>query len=391
MYTITYNLRDDRESASAFYLKLRDYAHKVYEELDEQLYETVMSYFRYRRHEGLGQVYSLQEAYLELLSLGVYWTIYSGDAEATEPSTNEFLQSLVSLREINKQLKPLVDAFRGICLTAMMSPDLYDHIGIARPCVESFEQLLMWLEATGEFEYDAKRLKHWLLYAKTLSEEKANELLEWIVSLGLWFETDSAAHLGGYTENVDRYLNELRPKRYWKEDVIFCGRRRAEYHLNFVGSAWLNEAYRDAFIKREEKIVIMPTCMRIRQDDDCKASKVGDWLACTGCDPSCQVNQIRELEAVYNFKHFMVAHNMTLKNAPENIFSDKSGIVGISCALNLLSGGWMLAERDIPAQCVVLDYCGCKSHWHAEGMPTAIDINELKRVLEHSEMLNEII
>ncbi len=381
MYTITYNLREDEERTVEFYSKLKQYSDQLYSELDEQLYDVAMHYFRYRRHEGLEQVYSLKECYLELLSLGVYWVVYSGDAEATEASTNEFMQSLSHLREINKQLKPLVDAFRGICLTAMMSPDLYDHMGIAEPSVESLEQLLSWLEATGEFDHESKRFSHWLAYLKTLSTEKSREILTEIISLGFFFETDSKGHLGAYTKGVDRYLNELRPKHYWKEDVIFCGRRRVEYHLNFIGGIWLNEAYQEAFKKASKKVVLTPSCMRIYQDDLCAAEKEGEWLVCSGCHPQCQVNQIKSLQSTYDFTHYMILHNSALRNAPPELLDEETAVLGIACALNLISGGFMLAAQKIPAQCVPLDYCGCKTHWHLEGMPTSIDLEQFKTLL----------
>jgi hypothetical protein len=31
---------------------------------------------------------------------------------------------------------------------------------------------------------------------------------------------------------------------------------------------------------------------------------------------------------------------------------------------------------------VLLDYCGCKRHWHNEGIPTDINMDKLKQLLE---------
>ncbi len=381
MYTITYNLKRNENASESFYQDLEAYSHLVFKEMDELLYDALMGYFRYRRHEGLDNLYSHEEGYLEMLTLGVLWNVYSGDALATGESTNELLQRMVELRENNKRLKPIVDAFRGICLTFMMSPDLYDHMGVASPTRENFTKLLDWLEATGEFVYEVKRLNYWKAYLEEITEPKAIEILQLLISTGIWFEQDSLAVLGVYTENVERYLNELRPKHYWKEDVIFCGRRRVEYHLNMVASNWLNRAYKQSFQEKTKRIVFVPTCLKLLSNEDCQAETLGDWQVCKNCCEACQVSQLCQLEEEYNFKLYMLPHNASLKEKPENVDMDDVGVLGVACVLNLISGGWMLSERNIPAQCVMLDYCGCKGHWHHEGIPTSLDLNQFKRLL----------
>jgi hypothetical protein len=60
---------------------------------------------------------------------------------------------------------------------------------------------------------------------------------------------------------------------------------------------------------------------------------------------------------------------------------DKVGIVGISCVLTNAPGGWETQELSVPAQGVLLDYCGCRYHWHKEGIPTDINISQLLHVL----------
>lgn len=381
MYTITYNLKDLQPSSAVFYSDLKAYSNLVYHQLDELFYDEVIAFFHFQLHEGTTDLYSYSEAYLELLTLGVLWTVYSGDTMATKDSATELLQMLADIRETNKPLKPLVDAVRGICLTSMMSPDLYDHMGFAPPNRFYFKALLDWLEATGEFKVEAGRLKSWERYLNTLSEEKANTLLEVIIKTGLWFEQDSIEKLGTYTQDVERYLNELRPKRYWKEDVIFCGRRRVEYHLNMLGAEWLNQSYREAFCEKEQRLVLMPTCMKLLSSEACKAQTIGEWQICSQCHDSCQVGQISKLQELYRFKSYMVPHSSDLLDMPVEIEKGKVAILGISCTLNLISGGWMLSKVGIPAQCVLLDYCGCKGHWHHEGIPTSLNLEILKELL----------
>jgi hypothetical protein len=59
----------------------------------------------------------------------------------------------------------------------------------------------------------------------------------------------------------------------------------------------------------------------------------------------------------------------------------ETGVVGVACALTLLENGWKAKRLGIPVQCVPLDYCGCKAHWHPQGISTRLNIAELARVL----------
>lgn len=383
MYTITYNLRGSDGDSDSFYDVLARYSKRVYEEMDDIFINPYLDYVRYQKQKGATDGICFEEGYLELLSLGVLWVVYSGDALATDETATGLLSKLSALRGSNPHLKPMVDAFRGICLTAMMSPDLYDHMGVAAPTVEHMRLLLQWLEATGEFHFEVMRLRHLEQYLHSLDEAMAKSFLELVISTGLWFTQDSLEGLGQYTPNVERYLNELRPKRYWKEDVIFCGRRRVEYHLNMVGSEWLNHAYRHLFIERPRKVVLLPTCTRLHPDKICKARVEGAWLVCTGCSAECQVGCLRELEKQLNFQLFLVPHNSSIQESPLQVPLSQVGVVGVSCALNLISGGWMLKSLDVPAQCVILDYCGCRGHWHHEGIPTELNKDKMIQLLRY--------
>ena len=58
------------------------------------------------------------------------------------------------------------------------------------------------------------------------------------------------------------------------------------------------------------------------------------------------------------------------------------GVVGVSCPLTNPTGGWETKALGIPAQGVLLDYCGCRYHWHRQGIPTDLNIGQLLRVLD---------
>lgn len=58
------------------------------------------------------------------------------------------------------------------------------------------------------------------------------------------------------------------------------------------------------------------------------------------------------------------------------------GIVGVSCPLTNVTGGWETRALGIPAQAVLLDYCGCSWHWRpGEGIMTDINLRQLLRTV----------
>jgi hypothetical protein len=56
------------------------------------------------------------------------------------------------------------------------------------------------------------------------------------------------------------------------------------------------------------------------------------------------------------------------------------GIVAVACVLNIAVGGYQMRELGIPSQCVLLDYCGCKKHWHKYGITTNLNVGRLMEV-----------
>jgi hypothetical protein len=113
-----------------------------------------------------------------------------------------------------------------------------------------------------EQEKNSERV--WQKYLLEQPRAEAEELLATAITFALWFEESSEEVLGRYTSHVDRFLNEVRPKHYWREDVIFCGRRWMEYHMNMVGSELMNRAFRRMFLACVHKLLILPTAGLLR-------------------------------------------------------------------------------------------------------------------------------
>lgn len=382
MYEITYGLRGENGSSNEYYGRAKAFAGEVLAEMKEDLHPHVERFLEFMKNEDVPYVSAL-ESYLELLTLGILWRIYSGDSEETGDFGRNLLLKLSELRAETPNLKPTIDFFRGILATALLSPDLYDHMEFARPSREALKNFVLWLNATGEFKEEAYRFENWISYFQAAGEKTAVEVIREAIAFAAWFEVASERALGDFTENVERYLNEIRPNRYWKEDVVFCGRRRVEYHLNMVGAEIMNEVYRESFLNTKQKLLLVPTCMRRLGEDHCRAvqDEKTRWLRCVKCQEECQVKELLDQEAELEFRTYMVPHNSDLDAQDATEGGNELGIIGVACVLNLLSGGWMLRRKGIPAQCVLLDYCGCKGHWHHEGIPTELNLERLRTLM----------
>lgn len=382
MEDITYSLRCGSEDSESYYKASAAFADQVVSVTDDLL-GPAANRFMLHIGENPGDSGLKQEHGFELLVLGTLWQVYSGDASGLEMVPGKLLTGLSRLRKQGGALKPGIDFIRGIMLTLFLSPDLDDNDFTIDPTPEQLDRLLDWLDATGEFNREVERLRIWQDYINTLARKDAVDLLATAITLAAWFEDSSLEALGCYTANVDTYLNEVRPGRYWREDVIFCGRRRVEYHLNMVGAEIMNRIYRKEFTATSKKAVILPACMRSRPETECRAVTDGGAMHCKSCSAGCIVSRLTLLGKQRGFKVIVIPHTSSLSSSKTEkpLLDNDTGVVGVACILNLISGGWMMRSMGVPVQCVLLDYCGCKNHWSREGIPTGINFKQLERVL----------
>jgi hypothetical protein len=249
--------------------------------------------------------------------------------------------------------------------------------------LDNLERLLNWLTAAGDFSREVARLRVWRDFLVTQPSEQASAGLATAISLAAWFETSSEATLGRYTRHVERFLAETHPSYRWREDAIFCGRQRVEYHLNMVGTEILNRAFREAFLRTTRKLVCLPPCMRAQPDPTCQARPTSFGARCAGCTPGCRVHGLTELGQKLGFMVLILPDELAVfsHEAAARDEAETVGIIGVSCALTNAPGGWEMRDLDVPAQGVLLDYCGCSWHWHREGIPTDVNVSQLLAVL----------
>jgi hypothetical protein len=390
MQTITYSLRDKDCNSEQYYKIVTDFTDSVLEEATENL-ESIAEKFQIYLIQSRGEILRSKAEYIfELLTFGTLIRYYERNTVNLPFLTQRILVGLASLRQKYTWLKQFVDPARGVLITLFLIRKSETIFSKSKFGVEKIEKLLEWLAASGDFKQEVKRLNVWKEYFKSLPTEKAFEYIFASIDFAKWFEIESEKALGRYTEKVNKFLEYKHYNYKWREDVIFCGRKRVEYHLNMVGAVIMNRAWRDEFLSTKKKAVLVPACMRAKNNFHCKWIFNGIDYSCRGCTEGCKVNQLTKQGEREGFSVFLIPHSTDFtKWLSKRAGNKEVGIVGVTCALNLMTGGWEAKGLGIPINCVLLDYCGCKNHWDEKGFPTAINNNELMRIL-HKEKAHRL-
>ncbi|HEX2869466.1 MAG TPA: DUF116 domain-containing protein [Ignavibacteriales bacterium] len=381
MKTITYSLRNNETNSDQYYSDIARFTDSILLEAQRQFSPVIKSYMRHLEKKGTEKLRSEGEYIYEFISMGVYWRTYGAWAQKLNPFVGYLLIKLYSLRRKYRPVKKYIDSLRGLLSTVFLAPEIKGD-SLPEISFSSLKKLFLWLEATGEFNEEVKRFRMWKEYFDS-SEENILNCLKENAEFAEWFELKSEIMLGGYTGNVKRFREEQLESHKWKEDYIFCGRKKVEYHLGMFGAEVMNRAFLPDFRNTSQKAVLLPACMRLHNGEKCKARKKSLDLICTGCSSSCRINQYSKLGRKHGFEVHIIPHSSDFTSWLKRFGENRNvGVVGVACILNLITGGLEMKELDIAAQCVLLDYCGCKSHWDKEGIQTDINADELLRVLE---------
>jgi hypothetical protein len=379
---VTYSLERGETNSENYYVEVRRFTEEVMEKAASSVMPTVREFIEYIRTFQLEDVRQEEEYVLELLSFGLLWNSYGGYALAVRTAPYVTMARLAEWRKRHQRWKPAIDMARGILTTLFLLPRRGTRRPIALPVLRDVDRLCRWLEATGEFREQATRFVRWRAFWETMSKQQRSAMAVTIFTFTKWFVARSEEILGRYTLNVNGFLETTRTGYRWREDRIQCMRSRAEYHLNMVGAEIMNRCFRPDYNNTEAKALLVPGCMRGRPEEECNGERVPEGLRCTGCLSTCHVNQLSAMGRKQNFDVYIIPHASDLRRWSPRPGRPRLGVVATACVTQLVEGGWELKRYDVPAQCVLLDFSGCKKHWHPEGAPTALNIRELKRILD---------
>ncbi len=375
MTIITYSLKAGERNSDRFYKELAGFTDVIIATGERRLESLVVPF----EAQSQGD-FSPPEIIFDLLALGVLWREYGPEAVKFSPLGQRVLAGLVSVRRSAPRLKPAADFLRGVFGWAFRLGD--DGRGRAVPLtMDSLSALIDWLEAAGEFKEEVLRIRAWHEFLSTQPDPEGD--LAAVAEFAEWFAEVSLDALGSYTPNVERFLAEKHPRYRGREDYVFTGRKRVEYHLYMIGAEIMNRAFREAFQKTNKRILFVPPCMSAPQDGVCQAVDTPLGARCAHCTPSCQVHQITKLGEKLGVEVFMIPDSFSpLSSGGSRKKHSDVGVIGVSCPLTITAGGWEMKRLGIPAQGLLLDHCGCSWHWDpGKGIVTEINFGELRELL----------
>jgi len=378
---LTYRLDQEGPAAQTYYPEIASFTNSVLHRASGEILPIAKRYRHFLIGYRLEEPRTQEEYLFELLNLGVLWRAYGPTALAVRHAPFRLMARMGEWRKTHPAAKPFIDIIRGIILTAFLVPEPAGDDRSAPPTLSELQRLVAWLEATGDFREDAFRYICCLGYFGTLPEDHVRSIMNMVIGFAEWFERESTDVLGRYTVNVGTFNVQRRSFYRWREDRFACLRSRTEYHLNMVGAEIMNRAYRKAFLSSQKKTVLLPGCMRLRSAEECEGGRTTKGIRCTGCEAQCRVNQIREHGKRNGYDVMIIPHSTDLARWKRRPGEEESAVVGVACLSVLVQGGWELQRNTIPAQCVLLNECGCKKHWHDQGFATALDVRELRRII----------
>jgi len=376
-----YSLKNGSKDSNGYYADVSKFTDHVLSESEFHIKDVLEDFEDYESRD-VDKLSSRDMMVFEALMIGVLWRTYIKRAVKLDSESQKLLADLSRKRSENEELKPLLDPLRGVLATSVLFPEDPKSELIPELNVENLDKLFKWLEATGEFQEELKHLKTWIDFLSGLNPQKSSSHLAKIFMFADWFEDASNYALGKYTCNLKGFINENRAKHLWKEDIILFTRKRSEYHLNMFGAEVMSREFRESFRKRPRKALLLPGCMRFLPESECMASDTNLGMKCAGCNPSCKVNSLTKHGENGGFEVYVVSHESSaLSRSTQNDRNDL-GIVGAACIMNLISGGWKSESLGIPAQCVLLESCGCQ-HWMDPNEPTYINEDHLMKLLDN--------
>lgn len=307
----------------------------------------------------------------------------------TEKSYYRSVEELTTevMVETTKLFQPIINSIPTVCPEQVCLEFLLLGIYARRgsktgetPTLAHLDQNLDHLQQSNDYTYQTEKLRSWQQFIMALSPPFRTQVWELIICSTNWFAKRSSEVLGVFTAHVNSFLADFKPSD--RPDTLFCTSPVLEYHLNMVGAEILNRLWRKSFQETEKQLLVLPGCLR----SDPKACLGKEWtlgFKCNHCSRKCQVKELSELGEIFGFHVSFVKHQSSLVSHVQSldklVGQCRMGILGVACTLSLLEGGFMLEAHKVPGQCIPLDFCGCTSHWHRQGLTTSVSV---ERVLE---------
>lgn len=356
-------------------LQMDRFANLVCEEGIYRFHNTLLSFSTYQKQNSESIRFSREENILDLVMLGVLWNTYKQySGNKSIGIKKPVFMLLFKLRTHTVRHKESLDVFRGWLGKKWLLPASKSHNEIT---FRKLKRLNQWLESCCEFQGETARISCWIQFLSTRDKKEIKDLLPEISWFGQWFQNEAKKAFGLYTQNVLPFIKLKHASYLGREDYFFTGRSEAEYHLNLLAAEIMNRNMRQQFIQTKKKILLLPSCM-VRGNECIATVQVGGKI-CSHCTPNCHISKSTRSMLEIGIETRIVDHATGFRASLKQwAHQQETGLIGTACLLNLISGGMEMKKLNIPAQCVFLDYCGCKKHWTSRGVPTNINLEQVK-------------
>lgn len=377
MEIITYLLSKNK-SSKEYYLKIDYLTQDIISKANNELNQLIKHYIKENKDKSINENILSEKFILDLLILGVLWKLHAYKAINFSKYKYLILIRLLNLRKKYYKYKSIIDKIRSIFITLFFVSKNIKKVKIDFN-IKNFNKFLLWLKATGEYKQEVRRLSLLLNFFSKLSNEKLNLYSNMIFKFCNWFENETESELSNYLVNVDNFLQSALVNYKWREDLLFCTKQKQEYYLNMVGAEILKRVFQKDYSQTERKVVLLPACMRLLSAKKCQAKfEPEKGSICIGCNEDCNINKVTVFGKAHNFEVYIIEHSSDFSKWLKKYAHNKNiGVIGVTCILNLLTGGLEMERLGIAGHCVLLDYCGCKNHWHKKGVATCLDVEQL--------------
>lgn len=396
----TYSLRVQGPNSDDYYRTIASFADQWLQEVRSGLARPVKDFMDFRSSQhgsepSRAPTPGFDEAAFEILVLGVQLRENGAQALQLAPAPTWVLARLVEAQDrlpipaMEKPIKAMRAIVQGLAAGDDAARDaaqpVVDEVDYKDGPAGAVRRLVEWLRAQGS-SASANRLEDWAEYLSSLEAQQAEAVLARCLILAEDFAAQSEAALGQYTRQVDGFVSCVQGDQgtRWRYDSELITRTRVEYHLGMLGTEILTRVYRERFLATSRKIVVVPDCLCARSDrvaqrdaETCQAEWTDLGGRCQGCTPGCRVRALTHLGERHGFEVTILPDNLRGIGLGSCSRLKGVGVVGVSCALTNWDAGWLVNDAGVPAQGVLLDYAGCRSHWHEDGVSTDLNFKKL--------------
>ncbi len=191
--------------------------------------------------------------------------------------------------------------------------------------------------------------------------------------------------LEAYVSDVEDFISRLgRPGELEKSSLR--SQPVGAYIRNMLAVGVLNRLMRASFLETERKVIVLPDCLKNYGDWTCCKENDGKVSTCIQCTPQCIVYETTERFADSRTTVVLEPEDMSRYFAELRDGFGAVGVVGVACALTMLSGFDRTLRHRLPTQGVFLNYSSCQHHWANPAYNTCYSLRRMAWVLYDREM-----